>query len=400
MNLKIGYILGSFPKLSESFIMNEVIALINLGVEAKIFSLSKVSEEIMHGEVEEYNLRERTSYHLERPLSKREKISCVLMNPVCFSRVISSPLSLRRKIRLFPYLIEISNRAKALGLDLLHAHFATRPTIVALHLSKILRIPYTFTAHAVDIFSKPNFRLLRTLSLDAAYVITPSLYNKNYLNNVAGVNPDKIRVVRACANINKYRRIPKINRQRNIILTGCRLVKKKGIHFLIVALKKLVPRYPHLSLKIFGTGEEEKELRALVSQLSLGKHVYFLGDVPDTELLKLYNEAWMYVLPCIVAPDGDRDVCPLTLQEAMACQTPVISTNIASVPELIESGREGILVEQKNVEQLENTIDILLKTDEGELRKMGRASRRKVEREFDPFKNAKILLRIFNSAVC
>jgi glycosyltransferase involved in cell wall biosynthesis len=104
------------------------------------------------------------------------------------------------------------------------------------------------------------------------------------------VNLDKIKVVRACANIEKYRRIPVINRQRNVILTGCRLVKK-GIRFLIMALEKLVPKFPGLSLKIFGTGEEEQELRALVSQLSLEKHVYFLGDVDDAELLRLYNEA-------------------------------------------------------------------------------------------------------------
>lgn len=402
--MRAGYVLEVFPKLSESFILNEIVELLNLGVDIQIFSIFPSSERIYHDEVRRCGIFGRANYFVKKGRMRLLK-SLLFYGLRSWKQIlyVEPPLA---KIAHMVYAGNFAECARKYNLDLVHAHFASGPpAAVGMHLSRILKVPFGVTAHAADLYagvytSERYMKLfyLKELLKKANYVITPSFYNKDYLNRV-GISSDKIKVVRACANINKYRRIPEINRQRNLILTACRLVGKKGLNFLIMALKKLIHKYPELTLKIVGTGMKEPELRALVSHLSLEKHVHFLGNISDTALLKLYNKAWMYVLPCVIASDGDRDICPVTLLEAMACQTPVISTNVASIPELIEDGHEGIIVDQGNVEQLRDAIDTFLTADEGKLERLGEAARRKVEREFDPSENAKLLLRIFNSAV-
>jgi len=285
--MRIGYILGQFPKLSETFILNEISELIRRGHDVYIFSLFNSKENIVQPEVEEYSLLERTYYP---PSYHKLCIELVRFDRLLFYRN-------RRKINKF-YCIAVARHfskiAEKLDLDVLHAHFANEPTFTAMLMSKLTEIPFTFTAHAFDIFINPDVKALRERIENASAVITPSYYNKNYLYNLAGIDKDKIHVIRACANIERFKSI-KRNEDPFTILTIGRLVEKKGIKYGILAIKELIKDYPEVQYRIVGSGPLEKNLKDLVKSLNLENNVKFLGSLNSDLLIEELSKATIFI---------------------------------------------------------------------------------------------------------
>jgi len=384
--MKIGYILGLFPKLSETFVLNEIVELVRMGHEVHIFSLFQPKENLIQPEVKEYNLLERTYYP---PSYLRLGIELLKFDSLFFykNRNVLNKFYCIAFARYFSKIIE------KLDLDILHAHFANEPAYTAMLISKLTGIPFTFTAHAFDIFINPDVKALKERTENASAVITPSYYNKNYLHDLTGVDWDKIHVVRACTNIERFKTIKKDKSNFRILSVG-RLVEKKGIEYAILAIKELIKDYPKIQYRIVGSGPLESELKGLVKSLNLENNVHFLGNLEGDLLMDELSKATIFVLPCIKARNGDLDVCPLTLQEAMIVKIPTISTNISGIPELIENGKEGFLVEPKNVEQLTNIIRILLE-DENLRKRLGENGREKAEKEFNIHKEVGKLVEVW-----
>jgi len=151
----------------------------------------------------------------------------------------------------------------------------------------------------------------------------------------------------------------------------------------------------YVSLNIAGDGPMKNSLQTLIKQEGLLSCVHLIGGVTNEECKTLLQECTIAVLPCVVAIDGDRDVCPLTLQEAMAMEIPVVSTHVGSIPELIDDGVNGILVPEKNEEALANAIIKLIETPELR-RKMGKNGREKILKEFNIKTQVDQLLLIWN----
>lgn len=385
--MNIGYILGEFPKLSETFVLNEIIELVRRGHEVHIFSIFHPKESIVQPEVKEYELLKRTYY-----ASSYFKLGLELLKP-------DSLLFYRNKrlLNKFYCIAAAKYFSKIMGkldLDILHAHFADESAYTAMLISKLTGIPFTFTGHAFDIFINPDVKALRERMENASAVITPSYYNKNYLHDLTGIEKDKIHVVRACPNIERFKGV-KREEDAFTILTVGRLVEKKGIKYGILAIKELVNEFPEIQYRIVGSGPLEGELKELVKSLNLEAHVKLLGDLNGESLMDELGKATIVILPCVQAGDGDLDVCPLTLQEAMVAQVPVVATTLASIPELIEQGMEGYLVEPKNVEQLADVIKTLLK-DRDVRNKMGELGRKKIEKEFNIHEELEKLLKVWD----
>jgi len=162
----------------------------------------------------------------------------------------------------------------------------------------------------------------------------------------------------------------KRNPEDYTILTVARLQKKKGIKYGILAVKKLVKQFPKIQYRIVGSGELENILKKMISLLGLEKNVKLLGSLDDASLMKELSKATLFILPCVRSENNDMDSTPVSLMEAMYLKIPVISTKLAGIPELVENGKEGLLVEPRNINQLAEAIKLLLENEDLR-RKMG-----------------------------
>ena len=217
-------------------------------------------------------------------------------------------------------------------------------------------------------------------------MVTVSDFNKAYLENLIGDLPSDIRRLYNGVDLNRFRVGNEEDRRPDLILGVGRLVEKKGFDVLIRACDLLVKWGVDFRCQIIGKGSERERLKALIAELGLDDRVALLGPRPQDEVAEAYRRAAIFALPCIVGSDGNRDGLPTVLLEAMASGLPAVSTSLTGVPEIIDDGINGLLVEPEDVEELARALAALLK-DESLRREMGRAARRKVEEVFDVHKN-------------
>lgn len=381
-----------FPKLSESFISNEIVELTKRGHEVHIFALSRPSENLLQPEVNEYSLLEKTHY-LPYFFELGSKLSR------CGRLLFLGKGKKRSGLRKLYCILAARHFLKTiekLKLDVLHAHLGIESADVAMLLSEFTGVPFTFTLHARDIFMNPDVGALRQKMQKASSVITISFFNKEYLHKLTGIELGKIHVVRACMLERLKAASKKSLNNAFTILTVARLEEKKGIEYGILAISKLIRRFPEIRYNIVGSGQLEDKLKRLATSLGLNNNVRFLGTLDSYSLMKQYEEASIFLLPCVRAANGDMDGIPVSLMEAMFVGIPCVSTRISGIPELIESGISGLLVDERNVEQLAEAIERLL-TDNNLRLKMGKEGKEKVETEFDIQKELSKQLRIWEN---
>jgi colanic acid/amylovoran biosynthesis glycosyltransferase len=391
--MRVGYILPVFPALSETFILNALIELLAKGHEVYIFSLLRPKERFVQPEVQRYGLLERTYY-----LPSYARLGLRLSNPQLYGTLFNRAYPARRvRSRLYGVAAAdyLSRTIAGLNLDILHAHFYGLTTFVGMLLSERTKLPFTFTCHAVDIFVQPKPRVLRRHMEAASGVITPAQYNVDYLHNLTGVDKQKIQVIRSCP-LEKLKIVPR--REEGVtVLTVARLIEKKGIDYGIMAVKEVAQEFPQIEYRIAGAGPLEQRLKTLVKSLDLDRNVTFLGALDSDSVGRELAKATIFLLPCVEANNRDRDTVPNALKEAMCARVPVISTDITGIPELIEDGKEGLLVEQQNVEQLASAIRMLLH-DKGLRTTMGENGRAKVDKEFNIHQEVDKLVHLWEAA--
>ena len=393
--MKIAYVLYAFPKLSESFILNEIVELLKKGHDVQIFSVHKPTEDILHEEVNEYHLLEKTHYFGRNQIfaviffKELKYFLKPLVQDLYNLKISKNRLKQDLKLAYFATIMDEN------GVALIHAHFASMGYI-ARRLGKMLGLPYTLTTHAFDIYMDADTTELRKVMNDAELVVTISEYNRNYLRDEIGVN-NRIELIRCGIDFDKFNPQKKLKVDGRIrMLTVARLVEKKGIAYLIKAIPMVIKEVSKCELTIIGSGPLYDNLQQLVRDLDMGRYVQFRGDVPDSELMRYYEDADMFILPCIVTENGDRDGIPVAMMEAMAMVLPVISTSVSGIPELVEDGASGILVPPKDEKAIADAIITLCK--DGELGvKMGEEGRKIIEREFNIVFEAEKLIGVFEN---
>jgi glycosyltransferase involved in cell wall biosynthesis len=216
------------------------------------------------------------------------------------------------------------------------------------------------TIHAYDLYSPPDPRLLRLVARRVDRLLTISEYNRTQIRERLDVHTP-IDVVRVGIRPDKF--APSDGGRPGRLLTVGRLVEKKGIEYAIDAVADVASDHPDLEYHIVGTGEREERLRARIARHGLEDTVSLLGAVSDDRLVTEFDEAETFLLPCVVAADGDRDGIPVVLMEAMATCVPPISTRVSGIPELIDHRESGLLVEQRDVDALSDAIRELLENE-------------------------------------
>lgn len=391
--MEIVYLLNFFPKLSESFILNEINLLSKIGVNINVLATSSIKGELFHDNYQ----YERKVYYYER---KRARV-LDLFNRQNLSHLVNSPALVNPKINLYCGLVaqQFTEVAKEFNNDLLHSHFASNATLIEMSVSRNLKVPFTFTVHASDLYRGTETsswltkkRFLSKLGSKASGIVAISDYNRNFLIDKVGVDAEKVQVIHCGIDSKVFNRATPYEPSKRILCVG-RLIEKKGIKYLIEAMAHLKNRF-EVTLSIVGTGPDEAMLKQLADGLGVSSSIKFLGDISDTKLIALYENSGIFVLPCIISFDGDRDGIPVALMEAMSMGLPVISTDVSGIPELVKNGKNGLLVKQKDSKLLADAIESLLNSPET-CKQFGEEGRKTIIQEFDIEKNAFILRRFF-----
>jgi glycosyltransferase involved in cell wall biosynthesis len=402
---KIGYVAKMYPRLSETFILNEMLELERQGTELSVFSIKKPNEGRFHPQTSDLKAE---VYYLEDLESKKWVKWLNEIWPYLepykdnFFRMFETVLLKRdyNEMELFQQSVWAAGKAVELGINHIHAHFGSMPSTVAYYIKEITGISFSFTAHAKDIFVyNMEEHHLRTKLFAADFTITVTNYNKNFLlEENPGLDSDKIKVLYNGTKIDFISPVPPEKRDKNTILSVGRLVPKKGFDTLIEACSILKNNGSNFKCLISGDGAEFENLNTQISKSELSDHVELLGAKTQDQVLKLMQTATLLCLPCRITGDGNRDALPTVLLEGLASGLPMISTNISGIPEIIESGNTGILVEPDDPIDLAKQIGKLLKSSELQT-KFSIDGRKRAEKLFDIKANAGTLLKMITTCV-
>jgi glycosyltransferase involved in cell wall biosynthesis len=394
--MAVAYLLKMYPRFSETFVLAEMLELERQGLPLHVYSLKKPDDGIFHADVAK--LRARVTYLPESPLIAPRTYAAAqrrlaTTDPRRYASALTTAIARRRGTALKHFLQAglIAGLLERHSVTHVHAHFASGPAAVALHLHRLTGVSYSVTAHAKDIYIDGIDRAALAAKLRAArFAVTVSDYNRRHLADIA--DPD--RLVRIYNGLDLERFAPNGAHPDDppLILGVGRLIEKKGFADLIRACAKVGPR---ARCVIVGKGALERELRALARELDAD--VELAGPLPRERLLDLYRRAAMVVAPCVVGSDGNRDGLPTVLIEAMALEVPVISTDVTGIPELVEHERTGLLVPQHDPDAIAAAIERML-ADRAVAAALAANARERVEREFDLRRNAARLRGLLEEA--
>jgi glycosyltransferase involved in cell wall biosynthesis len=393
---RIGFLLKGYPRLSESFILREILMLERLGLDLHIFALRDPGEPTVHERVA--LVRAPVTYLPDRLLSALGAVTGA--NAV---RLAKAPgrylgalaeavaMSVRERgvaplKRFLQASVLVERALPGTSVAHLHAHFCNDPTTVAYFAGRLCGIPYSFSAHAKDIYTQHPGQLASKVAR-ARFVVTCTDANAAVLERHAnGATP-----VLCCYHGVETERYHPAGATRSgvpHVLSVGRLVAKKGFPVLLDALARLRDRGLAFRCTIVGEGPLEARLRDQVRRLRLADLVELAGAFAEDALAALYREVDLFALACEVQADGDRDGIPNVVVEAMASGLPVVSTNVSGLQECVEHGVTGLLVPERDPNALADAIGaLLLRPDHG--RALGRAGRARVERRFDADRNVR-----------
>ena len=402
-NMKVGYILKMFPRLSETFILNEILELEAQGFDVEIFSLHPPADSRFHGQLS--LLRGSVSYVANAESwgrishSVQRQPHLLNLEPEAVGKVFMKWAQVGKSgLELFLQAASISAAVRNRGIGHVHAHFASSATVVAMLVHEIAGVSFSFTAHAKDIYQQDHDDILLETALErAAFVVTVTDFNVRHLAQRFPASAAKIRRIYNGVPVEKISVSSQAFTDAQLILAVGRLIEKKGFNYLIEACRYLRDRNRKFVCMIIGTGDQEDELRGLIGRLDLSDTVQLVGPQSQGAVAEAIARSSMMVLPCVVAKDGDRDALPTVLLEAMAAGRPVVSTTLEGVDEIVDSGRTGFLIPQHDNAGLAQAIDRLL-TDSALRTEMGQAARRKAEKIFSLRENVAQLARLFGVA--
>lgn len=396
--MRVGYVVKRYPRHSETFVVNEVLAHERAGDQLEIFALRAPNDTHFQDLISEVRAPVRYLHFGGTKASTlwRGVEEAARVIPDLFPRLDAA---LGLEAQEVSQAVHLAAHVRRERIDHLHAHFATTATRVAALAAHLAQVPFTFTAHAKDIFHVDvSEGALSGLAARAARVITVSDYNVSHLSKECGVPKEKIARIYNGLPLDSYRfhEPGGDGRDGSIVAVG-RLVEKKGFRYLIEACALLAQRGRAVPCTIIGGGECEDALRAQIQELDLGQLVQLVGPLSRAEVASAMARASVLAAPCVIGDDGNRDGLPTVLLEAMASGTPCIATDVTGIPEILRSGETGLLAKQGDSVSLAEAIERLL--DDRELAvRCARAARARIEEDFDVERSAAALRREFTRA--
>jgi glycosyltransferase involved in cell wall biosynthesis len=378
---QVAFLVKRFPRLSETFVLNEFLELRRHGLPLRLLAIMDPAER--HTQPEAVALVPEVTYlrgprlwpmlpRLLRIAGRHPRGTASALGWVIPRRRLAS---WRRLAEALVLVDELDGQAVHL-----HVHWAHAPAAAAFLAHRIAAIPWSLTTHAKDLYTMPVPDVADRCA-QAVFVATCTAANAAYLTEVVGVDPAKVVLCRHGVRLDRFDpadRAPEPGR----LLTVGRLVAKKGFGVLIEACGILAARGVSFHLDIVGDGLLAGGLRALVEARGLQDRITFHGGRPQPELVEFYRRAAVFALAPTVQSDGDRDGIPNVILEAMACGVPVVASAISGIPEAIHHDRTGLLVAPSDAEALAGSLERLLHNPVA-AEEIGRAGAASIRTMFD-----------------
>jgi glycosyltransferase involved in cell wall biosynthesis len=409
---RVAYYTWHFPVFSQTFVHREMDALRKQGVQLTIVAENAENPELSDQKaqsllrdanyLEPMDSRTLSNYlkhfFYRRPFITLNALLFILANR--YSRFKSSTADWI----VFTKAVYLAGILKDRVIQHIHSPWADESAMIALLASRLLGVTFSVQARAHEIHREQHQYAFRKSIVHADFLITNTRYNEQHIRTLLN-SPNGNRIVQIYNGLD-LAQLPPISKttRRNPItlLSVARLIEQKGLIYLLKACRILIERGYSFRCEIVGGLEQELymnyfvQLQTIHRQLQLSNHVFFTGRLNFEDVCKKYSEADIFVLPCVIAEDGSRDIIPNALLEAMAMQLAVVSTTITGVPEIVDDGENGLLVPPANEEALANAIGRLI--DQPDLRaRLGENARGKIEQTFDISKNIQEYVRLFKS---
>jgi colanic acid/amylovoran biosynthesis glycosyltransferase len=396
---RLAYFASRFPTTTETFVVRELNAVAaHELIEADLYALFPTPRGVVQESAQRWigsvhRPRPRTCltglarWALRRPLRMLSTLGLIV---AAYAR---EPRMLIRALATFTAATAHADTLIALDTDHVHAHFASYPALAAWICHRFTGIPYSFTAHAHDVFVHPLG--VRRRAADAAFVVSISDFNRRLLRKLA---PDAapLHVVHCGVDTNAYRFAshapPPTGPVRALCVASLR--EKKGHRVLFQALASRRPELERIELDLVGDGPLRQDLEAEADRLGLTSRVRFHGDLTEQAVAKMLEQADIFVLPSVIEQSGDTEGIPVALMEAMATGLPVVASRLTGIPELVRDGETGLKADPGDVQGLAGKLDELL-ADPAAATTRAISGRELVEREFSLESSSRRLTMLF-----
>ncbi len=402
--LRLGYLLRMYPRFSQTFVVNEILELERRGAALRICSLRAPTDGVFHASIS--RVRAKADYLPELLAAAPRRFLDALRrrwraDRAGTWRAVREWLG-RRSVSLLELgqAALVCRWAEKHGIGHLHVHFGTQEATVAM-LARLMGGPsYSLTLHAFDIFRDNVDRSLLAVKINhSAFTVTVCESNRRFLiEHVPGVEAAKVRVHYNGLDLTHFEPAPFEQRSRTLVFAVGRLIEKKGFVHLVRAAARLIERGVELECEIAGDGPLRSQLKREIRELGVRDRVRLLGPLPQEQVREKLRQARVLVAPCVPAADGNIDATPTVLLEALASACPAISTRLSGIPEIIDDGVSGLLVEPGDEAALADAIGRVL-ADDALARKLAEAGRRRACERFDIRANVARLHEWLASAV-
>lgn len=400
--LRIAYVMSRFPKLTETFVLFEILAVEATGAEVELFPLLRERTSTMHPEARPLVDRARYLPFLSaaivgsqlwflrhRPRRYLRTVATVLFG------TLRSPNFFLGALGILPKTVHAARLMTDLGVDHVHCHFANHPALAGFVVHRLTGLPYSFTAHGSDLHVDRTF--LGPKVREAAFVIAISEDNRREIAETCGeASVDRVEVLHCGVDTRVFAPAARVREPDGpvaplrILCIGT-LHEVKGQTHLIEACRQLVERGILVECTFVGDGPDRSMLEARVASAGLGARVRFAGQRTRAELVGLLAHADVLAAPSVPTRGGRREGIPVVLMEAMAAGLPVIASRLSGIPELVTDEESGLLVPPGDPGALAAALARLAADTELRVR-LGRAARARVEADFDVASNARWLV--------
>lgn len=394
---RVIYVLKKFPRLTETFILNEILALESLGIKVQIFTLKPPDPAANHESLHQLKATVTQippSLILGFPSYAGALLRCAFGSSAALFGTLAAalrtvnPWAIKRALQA----VWLADALNFSSKTLVHSHFGLSASTVAYYLNRLNGTPYTFTLHAKDLFMrKVNKPLLKEKIARASTVVTVSDYNIEIIREMLGAeSAARVRRIYNGVNLKQISPADESPRKTNRILAVGRLIEKKGFDFLIDVCGRLKNKKVDFECRIIGSGPMRDELQAMIAAKGLSSHVQLCGPMPHEKVIDEIRQATLIAAPFRQARDGNMDALPTVLLEALAAGTPIVASRLSGIPEIVEDRVCGRLIPPDDAAAWTAAIIEMLR-DEAMRADFAREGRRRAEERFDLEKNASML---------
>ena len=366
--MRILFLVDKFPVISETFVLNQITGLIDLGHDVEICARARGDTDKVHKDTLTYELLKKTFY-LQKPKSFLQAAEGMIL---LLKNILSKPFSVKKilnrsisqKMSLSFRLVLLIKMTLSQPYDVVLCHFGPNGNwgLVLKDFGLVKKVATIFHGYDLSVIAKESgTRIYEDLFRRGDLFLPISDYWKKELIRL-GCPPEKIKVHHMGIDVEMFN----VNNQKethskniNLLSVG-RFVQKKGFEFAIRAVAALIQQGHKICYQIVGSGPLEEDLKTLVKELHIEKQVDFLGMLNAQEIKQEFQQAHIFLLPSVTADNGDKEGIPVVLMEAMASGLAVVTTEHSGIPELVKDRSSGFLVPERNVELIVERLDQLI----------------------------------------